>query len=290
MDSLLERSIWQFRQPWLSLTRPPGQIQRLEGLFTDHCDNGSPSVLFCGKTAAAPDKTGVAWGCTPLRGAKVPMHASATSALTAGCVADALAAAGLAPDTSPRRLAEYSFDAANYRLVPQAVLFPRTATDVATAARICHEHAVPLTARGGGTSMAGNAISRGVFLDLFRHMTAVSAVDDTARTVHAEAAVVLSELRTAVHAATVQRLTFAPDPSSHARARLGGARGERCPRQSFGQVRQHQRSRGGAACRGSQRHPVNGHEQRRARHRSRRWCSRAHSPPRRGLATRHTPI
>lgn len=153
------------------------------------------------------------------------MHASATSALTAGCVADALAAAGLAPDTSPRRLAEYSFDAANYRLVPQAVLFPRTATDVATAARICHEHAVPLTARGGGTSMAGNAISRGVFLDLFRHMTAVSAVDDTARTVHAEAAVVLSELRTAVHAATVQRLTFAPDPSSHARARLGGARG-----------------------------------------------------------------
>ena len=67
----------------------------------------------------------------------------------------ALVDAGLAPESDPRRIAEYSYDASNYRVVPAAVLFPRSESEVATALAVCHRLGVPATARGGGTSMAG---------------------------------------------------------------------------------------------------------------------------------------
>ncbi|WP_347956705.1 FAD-binding and (Fe-S)-binding domain-containing protein [Gordonia aichiensis] len=142
------------------------------------------------------------------------------SALTA-----ALRAEGLEPEHDPRRLAEYSYDASNYRVVPAAVVFPRTEAQVAAALAVCHRLGVPVTARGGGTSMSGNAIGAGVILDLSRHMHRVLAVDERARTATAEAGVVLSSLRAAVLEATDRRLTFAPDPSSQTRACLGGAIG-----------------------------------------------------------------
>ena len=90
---------------------------------------------------------------------------------------------------------------------------------------------VPATARCGGTSTAGNAIGDGLVLDLSRHMNRVLAVDTegasggSSPTATAEAGVVLTELRAAVHAATDHRLTFAPDPSSQSRACVGGAIG-----------------------------------------------------------------
>ncbi|WP_413464388.1 FAD-binding and (Fe-S)-binding domain-containing protein [Dietzia sp. PP-33] len=137
----------------------------------------------------------------------------------------ALVAEGLAPEADPRRIAEYSYDASNYRVVPAAVLFPRSEAEVATALAVCHRLGVPATARGGGTSMAGNAIGTGLVLDVSRYMNRVLEVDETAGTVTAEAGCVLTALRSAVHTATGERLTFAPDPSSQSRACLGGAIG-----------------------------------------------------------------
>ncbi|KXT58131.1 FAD-linked oxidase [Gordonia sp. QH-12] len=138
---------------------------------------------------------------------------------------DALRAEGLAPESSPRRLAEYSYDASNYRVVPAAVLFPRSEGEVSAALTVCHRLGVPVTARGGGTSMSGNSIGDGLVIDLSRHMNRVLRVDEEAGTATAQAGVVLTALRAAVHASTGDRLTFAPDPSSQTRACLGGAVG-----------------------------------------------------------------
>ena len=145
--------------------------------------------------------------------------------VAADALVGALIDAGLAPESDPRRIAEYSYDASNYRVVPAAVLFPHSENEVATALSVCHRLGAPATVRGGGTSMAGNAIGTGLVLDLSRHMTRVLAVDEGAGTVTAEAGTVLTALRAAVHAATGDRLTFAPDPSSQSRACLGGAIG-----------------------------------------------------------------
>ena len=154
-----------------------------------------------------------------------PAAEPARSAASVDELVAALRSAGLAPEFSARRVAEYTFDASNYRVVPMAVLFPRTEDEVAAALAVCHRLGVPATARGGGTSMAGNAIGTGLILDFSRHMNRVLSVDEAAGTATAETGAVLTHIRAAVHSATDSRLTFAPDPSSQSRACLGGAIG-----------------------------------------------------------------
>ncbi|MGV9713189.1 FAD-binding and (Fe-S)-binding domain-containing protein [Gordonia sp. NPDC003424] len=136
-----------------------------------------------------------------------------------------LARLGVEVDGSSRRLSEYSYDASNYRVRPMAVVFPRSADDVARTAAYCHDHRVPIIARSGGTSMGGNAIGAGVVLDFSRHLDRLREVDADGRAAVADAGIVLSTLASEVRDATGGRLTFAPDPSSASRACLGGAIG-----------------------------------------------------------------
>ncbi|MDX3696383.1 FAD-binding and (Fe-S)-binding domain-containing protein [Streptomyces europaeiscabiei] len=128
-------------------------------------------------------------------------------------------APGLRVETGPGSTGAYAYDASNYRVPPRAVVFPRSADDVVAVARACREAGVPITARGGGTSMAGNAVGPGVVLDLSRYMNRILDIDPVARTARVEAGVILDALRgaTALHG-----LTFGPDPSSHSRCTLGG--------------------------------------------------------------------
>ncbi len=135
----------------------------------------------------------------------------------------ALRERGIHLDTSTRRLAEYAYDASNYRVEPLGVIFPRTAQEVAETLAVCHAFAVPVVPRGGGTSMAGGAIGPGIVLDFSRHMSAVLRIDKDARQATAEAGIVLTTFQALVQQATGGELTFAPDPSSKSRATLGGS-------------------------------------------------------------------
>ena len=137
----------------------------------------------------------------------------------------ALRGTGAEVDFSSRRRSEYSYDASNYRVPPVAVVFPRSAEDVQATMRVCAAAGVPVISRGGGTSMAGNAIGAGVVLDFSRHMNRVLAVDEVSRTAVVQPGVVISELAESVSAATSGTLTYAPDPSSKSRATVGGAVG-----------------------------------------------------------------
>ncbi|WP_433420984.1 FAD-binding and (Fe-S)-binding domain-containing protein [Microtetraspora malaysiensis] len=143
----------------------------------------------------------------------------------ATAVVAALRQAGVPVETGTRRLAEYSYDASNYRVRPVAVAFPRNGEDVALILRHCHAAKLPVIGRGGGTSMAGNAIGAGLVIDFSRHLTRVLEINEQEATARVEAGVVLSDLAQHVEAATGGRLTFAPDPSSKTRATIGGAVG-----------------------------------------------------------------
>ena len=127
--------------------------------------------------------------------------------------------AGFDVDFGSRRRAEYSADASNYRHVPLAVGFPRDAEQVTRAVAICREHAVPVTLRGGGTSVAGNAIGEGLVLDCSRYFNRILALDPHARTARVEPGVVLDRLQAA---AAPHGLRFGPDPSTASRCTLGG--------------------------------------------------------------------
>jgi FAD/FMN-containing dehydrogenase/Fe-S oxidoreductase len=128
-------------------------------------------------------------------------------------------APGMRLETGAGRTGPYAYDASNYRVPPRAVAFPRSTRDVRAVLRACRATGIPVTARGGGTSMAGNAVGPGVVLDFSRHMNRVLDIDADAGTARVEAGVVLDELRTA---AGRYGLTFGPDPSSHSRCTLGG--------------------------------------------------------------------
>ncbi|WUV81094.1 FAD-binding protein [Streptomyces sp. NBC_01476] len=121
-----------------------------------------------------------------------------------------------------RRRAEYGSDASNYRVVPRAVVFPRDADEVLATLEVCRREGVPLTARGAGTSIAGNAVGPGVVLDFSRHMNKVLEIDPGARTAVVQPGAVLDEITAA---AAPYGLRFGPDPSTHARATIGGSLG-----------------------------------------------------------------
>lgn len=120
---------------------------------------------------------------------------------------------------SSLRRAEYSTDASNYRVVPRVVVFPRDVDDILATAEIARNTGTPVTVRGGGTSVAGNAVGTGVVLDTSRHLTRILAVDPDTRSAVVEPGAVLDTLQSA---ARPYGLRFGPDPSSHARCTLGG--------------------------------------------------------------------
>ncbi|MFD2008637.1 FAD-binding and (Fe-S)-binding domain-containing protein [Streptomyces narbonensis] len=113
-----------------------------------------------------------------------------------------------------------TMDASNYRRVPVGTVAPRDADDVAAALEVCRAHGTtPVVARGGGTSIGGQATGTGVVLDLTRHMGGIVSLDPESRTAVVRPGLVLDRLR---EAARPYGLTFGPDPSTHGRCTLGG--------------------------------------------------------------------
>lgn len=118
--------------------------------------------------------------------------------------------------------ATYSTDASNYRQVPIGVVVPRTIEDVAATVAVCRAHDVPITSRGGGTSLAGQACNEAVVIDYSKYLNRVISIDPEARTATVEPGCVLDDLR---EAAAEHGLTFGPDPATHDRNTLGGMLG-----------------------------------------------------------------
>ena len=112
----------------------------------------------------------------------------------------------------------YTSDASLYRVLPGLVIEPADLDELATVVAICGETGTPLTMRGAGTSIAGNAIGAGVVVST-RRLDRIVALDTDARVAVVEPGVVLDDLNAA---AARQHLRVGPDPSTHSRCTLGG--------------------------------------------------------------------
>ncbi len=135
-------------------------------------------------------------------------------------LAGTLRAAGVT-DVDDSRLARAlaSTDASLYRVVPQVVVRPRHRDEVAATLQVARSAGVPVTARGAGTSIAGNAVGPGIVLDCARHLDAVLDLDPERRTARVEPGVVHASLQ---RRALDHGLRFGPDPSTHTRCTIGG--------------------------------------------------------------------
>ncbi len=122
-------------------------------------------------------------------------------------------------DDSALARAMYASDASLYRVPPLAVVRPQHVDEILATLDVCRTLGIPLTMRGAGTSLAGNAVGPGVVLDVSRHLNRVIDIDPDAKTATVEPGVVQADLQ---RAAVPFGLRFGPDPSTHNRATLGG--------------------------------------------------------------------
>jgi FAD/FMN-containing dehydrogenase/Fe-S oxidoreductase len=132
----------------------------------------------------------------------------------------ALRAAGMA-EVDDSRLARslYSSDASVYRVEPQVVVRPRHRDEVAATLEVARESGVPVTMRGAGTSIAGNAIGAGIVIDTRRHLHHVLFLDPEERTAVVEPGTVHATLQ---REAIAHGLRLGPDPSTSSRCTVGG--------------------------------------------------------------------
>ena len=113
----------------------------------------------------------------------------------------------------------YSSDASLYRVVPQVVVRPRHRDELVATLEVARTTGTPLTMRGAGTSIAGNAVGTGIVVDTVRHLGRVLTIDAAAHTATVEPGAVHAVLQ---RAAARHGLRFGPDPSTHSRCTVGG--------------------------------------------------------------------
>ncbi|MFN3337279.1 MAG: FAD-binding oxidoreductase, partial [Thermomicrobium sp.] len=116
----------------------------------------------------------------------------------------------------------YSTDASNYQIEPIGVVIPRTYDDVRWTIELARQFQVPVLPRGGGSSLAGQAVGRALIIDFSKYLNQLLDVDPSTRTARVQPGIVLAQLN-----ARLRRygLMFGPDPASADRATIGGVIG-----------------------------------------------------------------
>jgi glycolate oxidase subunit GlcD len=101
-----------------------------------------------------------------------------------------------------------------------AVVLPSSAEEVAAVMRWCYENEVPLTARGGGTGLAGGAIPvQGGVVIGFERMNKIRQYDPLLWRMHVEAGVTTGDVQ---RLARESGLRFPPDPGAAEISQVGG--------------------------------------------------------------------
>lgn len=107
-----------------------------------------------------------------------------------------------------------------YRRLPWIAVLPETVEQVGRILRLCHEHEIPVVARGAGTGLSGGALplENGVLLSLskFNRIIEVDPVNRTAIVQPGVRNLAITE------AAAPYGLYYAPDPSSQLACSIGG--------------------------------------------------------------------
>ena len=121
---------------------------------------------------------------------------------------------------APEDLIVYEYDATIERGLPEAVVLPDSAEQVAAVVRIARRHGAPVTARGAGTGLSGgaNPCDGGVVIATSR-MKRVLEVDAENRIAVVEPGVINLDVSAA---AAPHSLYYAPDPSSQKACTIGG--------------------------------------------------------------------
>ena len=109
-------------------------------------------------------------------------------------------------------------DASHYLHAPDAVMRAKSPTDVGVAMRVAAEMGWPLTFRGGGTSLSGQALSEGLTVDVRRHFRGMEILDGGLR-VRVQPGLTIAQVNGAL---ARHGRKLGPDPASSIACTIGG--------------------------------------------------------------------
>lgn len=122
--------------------------------------------------------------------------------------------------TSPEDLICYGYDAQHAQHLPEAVVRPSDAEQVAELVRLANEESIPLTPRGAGTGLSGGSVpSHGGIVADFCRMNRILDIDRENLLATVEPGVITADLHAAVEAVS---LMYPPDPGSMKVSTIGG--------------------------------------------------------------------
>jgi glycolate oxidase len=122
--------------------------------------------------------------------------------------------------TASEALRTFMYDAGVDRGLPDAVVAPSSAEEIAAVVRLCNEFGVGFVPRGAGTGLSGGAIAEGdgIVISTAR-LNKILEIDAPNRLAVVEPGVVNAEISAAVSGYGLQ---YVPDPSSMAACTIGG--------------------------------------------------------------------
>lgn len=118
-----------------------------------------------------------------------------------------------------------STDGSVLTIVPEMVVYPRTTNDIRKVARFSNQlaekgHALPITARGGGSDQTAAAIGSGIILNTTAHMNAIFELDSKQKLVRLQPGVNFKALNDAL---LLHGLHIPSYPASAGYSTIGGA-------------------------------------------------------------------
>lgn len=133
----------------------------------------------------------------------------------------------------------YSTDASQYKELPLAVTRPKNKEDIKQIIAFARENKISVIPRGGGTSLAGQVVGKGIVADISKYMNKILEFNKDEQYVIVEPGVVLAELNQYL---SNYGLQFGPETSTANRCVIGGMLGNNsCGLHSlvYGSVREH---------------------------------------------------
>jgi FAD/FMN-containing dehydrogenase/Fe-S oxidoreductase len=117
------------------------------------------------------------------------------------------------------QLGIYATDASNYQIMPLAIALPKDEEDVIQMVKWAHNNKVPVMARGGGTSLVGQTVVKGLVIDFTKHMDQLLELNAEQKWAWVQPGIVRDGLNQTL---SKHKLHFAPDPATTSRATVGG--------------------------------------------------------------------
>ncbi len=113
----------------------------------------------------------------------------------------------------------HATDASHYQMMPACVVVPHDEADCIEAVRIAGEFKLPITPRGGATSLSGQTFGEGMVIDVSKYMDKVLEINADEKWARVQPGVIRDRFNVAL---AKEHLYFAPDPATGNRATIGG--------------------------------------------------------------------